>query len=95
MDRYWNELYKQQKLDSVGKKTKKQRKPREKKATVRKEAEKQPSDTAVMREPPSEVTHVSGDITADAHVVQQQSQHEHTAEVKATGKGRKKRPITR
>jgi hypothetical protein len=69
-DRYWSELYKQQKLDSVGKKTKKQRKPREKKAAVRKEAEKQPSDTAVMRETPSEVTHVSGDIIADAHVVQ-------------------------
>jgi hypothetical protein len=88
-------LVKQQQLDSVGKKTKKQRKPREKKAAVRKEAEKQPSDNAGMAETPSEVIHVPGDITTAAHIVQQQSQHEHTATVKATGKGRKKGPVTR
>ena len=72
MDRYWNELYKQQQIDSIGKKAKKQRKPRQKKAAAEVEAEGQLADNAVMAKAPTGDTHVASGIPTIARTVQQQ-----------------------
>jgi hypothetical protein len=55
MDRYWNELYKQQQLDSTAKKAKKPRKPKPKK----------PVDVVVAVNQPSEMVPVVPEPTGD------------------------------
>jgi hypothetical protein len=70
MDRYWNELHKQQQLDSIGKKAKKQRKPRQNKAAAEVGAEEQPADNAVIAEAPNSDAHVVKDILASVQAVQ-------------------------
>lgn len=93
MDRYWNELYKQQQLDSTGRKAKKQRKPRQKKAVEKADA----SEPLVVTDPVAVVPAVDtsvalnqAQITADGQPHQKEAEK---AVPKGTGKGRKQQII--